>query len=91
MTSYDRFILLLKQDYKQQGLTIEDVAYIVGLGPRQLARHIKGDTKERIMPVRTVADMSREGIISQETVEAYWQGIRTELRFKKRKTADAAR
>ncbi|NLB34402.1 MAG: hypothetical protein GX817_01055 [Elusimicrobia bacterium] len=91
MTSYDRFIDLLKKDYKRLGMTIEDVADIVGLGPRQLARHIKGDTKERIMPVRTVADMSREGIISQKTVDAYWQGIRAELKLKKRKTAQAAR
>jgi hypothetical protein len=86
MTICDTFTMLVKSDFKSKGITYAVVAEKINMSERQFIRHIKGDTKERIMPVRTVADLRRENLIGEDTVEMYWQGLREELRFKKRKT-----
>ena len=82
MTRYDLFLKSFKKDYKAKGLTQFDVADQIGLSPRQFARHIRGETKEAYMPIQTIADLRRLEIISEETINAYWQGLREMLRFK---------
>jgi len=86
MTTYDYFLEMLKTKCKAKRL---DVACTVGLGPRQFDRHIKGEAKERFLPVRTLALLKREGVIGEDEVGVYWQGLREELNFKNETTCSA--
>lgn len=89
MPENDPFIVSLKTDWKAKKLTIPVVAELICMSPRQFARHLRGETKEKIMPVQTVAELSKNGAISQETKERYLERIRVEIKAKyhrKRKT-----
>jgi AAA15 family ATPase/GTPase len=44
-----------------------------------------GKTKLGIMPVDTVAILAQRGIISEFTVNVYWQQVRKDLNFKREK------
>ncbi len=83
MSEYDPFIISLRNDFKTQGIRLPEAADKAKMSLRQFARHLRGETKEGIMPVRTVAELRKEQVISAQTAEAYLQGIKRELRLKK--------
>ena len=91
MSDYDPFVISLRNDIKAQGMGLADVADKAKMSLRQFARHLRGETKEGIMPVRTVAELRKEQVISVQTAEAYLQGIKRELRLKKEETRFAER
>lgn len=92
MPKNDMFTISLRTDLKKNGLTLDQAADVASKSSRQFKREIRGETKLGLMPVDTLATLAQKGVISDSTVEAWWQSVRTELRFKrspKKKTAFA--
>lgn len=82
MPTCDNFTTLVKNDYKNRGLTIPDVADRVGISPRQFVRQLQGETKVGMMPLATVSDLKRAKIVSESTAKAYIRVIADELGIK---------
>lgn len=85
MPKNDPFTLSLKKDLKEKGITLQETAEAICKSWSQFRREYRGKTKLGIMPVDTVASLAQEGLISESTIDTYWQAVRTELRFKKEK------
>lgn len=85
MPNQDTFSEALKDDIRRQGLTLEKAADRANMGIRQFHRHIKGENKGGIMPLDTVVELRREGLMSKETAQRYLEIIRLELLLKKKK------
>lgn len=83
MPQNDPFTCSLRNDLKARGLTIPDAAEKAFMSPRQFARHLRGETKEGIMPPPTVAALNKNGILSPETNERYIERIRMKINSKK--------
>ena len=85
MAKTDPFTLALKQDLEKRGLTLSGAADKIDKSFCQFRRELRGKTKLGIMSVDTVATLAQRGLISEGTVNMYWQQLREELRFKKEK------
>lgn len=85
MPNADTFTEALRSDIKQNGLTVAGAADRAKVSRRQFYRHIQGETKQGIMPLETVAELRKEGIMSRETAAKYLEVIKAEIRLKKKK------
>jgi hypothetical protein len=85
MSISDLFTVSLRVDLRERGLTLFDAAEAAKMSPRQFARHVRGETKQGLMPIDTVIELRREGVISPRTVDNYIETIRTRLNFKRKK------
>jgi hypothetical protein len=81
----DPFTSSLRMDLKEKGLTFAEAADEIHKSFSQFRREVRGNTKLGIMPVDTVAVLAQKGIISEFTVQVYWQQVRNQLRFKREK------
>lgn len=85
MSINDLFAVSLRRDLREKDLTLFDAAGAAKISLRQFYRHIEGQTKQGLMPIDTVIELKREGVISPRTVDSYIQGIRERLNFKRKK------
>ena len=85
MTTHDQFTTNIVLDLKYRRMTLEEAAEAAKISPRQFYRHIKGQTKQGLMPIDTVIELKREGVISPRTVDSYIDSIRSRLNFKRKK------
>jgi hypothetical protein len=85
MSKGDQFATSLYIDLKYRRMSFKDAAEAAKISPRQLDRQIKGQTKQGLMPIDTVIELKREGVISPRTVDSYIESIRTRLNFKRKK------
>jgi|LSQX01.2.fsa_nt_gb transcriptional regulator with XRE-family HTH domain len=85
MPTYEMFLTRCKIDYRIRGMTIPDVAEEIGVSVSQINRYLAGKTKEKLLPLSVLADLRNADIISDSTVELYWQAIKAELGIKKEK------
>lgn len=92
MPKTDLFTVSLRKDLKSNNITLEQAADKAKKSFRQFTRELRGETKMGFMGVATVAELRKEEAISEDTVQAWWSYVRSELRFKKEKaTTKAAR
>lgn len=85
MPNNDLFAVSLRRDLREKGLTLFDAAEAAKISLRQFDRHIKGQTKQGLVPLDTVIELKKEGVISPRTVDSYVESIRTRLSFKRKK------
>lgn len=85
MPKNDRFVVSLKKDMRQQGLTYADTAERANVSLRQFSRQVKGETKQGIMPLETVAELKKKGVVSRETAQCYLEVVKAELMLKKKR------
>lgn len=85
MSNTDTFNQALRSDIRENGLTLENAADKAKVSIRQFHRHIRGETKQGIMPLETAAELRKEGVMSRETAERYIEVIKTVIRLKKKK------
>ena len=85
MPNQDTFSEALKDDIRGQGMTLEKAADRVSVSLRQFHRHMNGETRDGLMPLDTVVELRREGLMSKETAQRYLEIIRLEIFLKKKK------
>lgn len=83
MPKNDIFTCSLRNYWGSKGYTIPKVAELICMSPRQLARHLGGETKGGIMPIPIVAELDKKGAIDQESKENYVQVVKTAINAKK--------
>lgn len=85
MPNADTFNEAVRADIRQSGLTLAGAADKAKVSLRQFHRYIRGEGKLGIMPLETVAELRKEGVMSRDTAAKYLEVIKTEIRFKKEK------
>lgn len=85
MPKSDHFVTSLKDDMRFKGLTYADAAELAKVSLRQFSRQVKGDNKQGVMPLETVAELRKEGVISHKTAQFYLEIIKKELMLKKKR------
>jgi hypothetical protein len=78
----DFFSTALRSDLKKNNLTLEMAAERAKKSFRQFTRELRGETKLGLMSLETLAELRKEGVITENTVDAWWQTARGHLRFK---------
>jgi AraC-like DNA-binding protein len=79
----DPFTISLRTDLRSNHLTLEQAADKAKKSYRQFTRELRGETKQGMMQIETVAELKKEGAISEKTVDAWWISTRMFLRLKK--------
>ena len=90
MPKNDLFTLSLRQELRANRLTLEAAADKAKKSHRQFLRELRGETKQGMMQIETVAELKKEGVISDNVVEAWWTVKRQQLKFKGKKKARSA-
>jgi len=78
------FTTSLKIDLKTKGLSYEKAAELINMSRRQFARYVRGENKIGMMPIETVAELRKKGVISEATTEEWWVEAKIMLMHKKR-------
>lgn len=90
MKTYD-FSTLVKFDFKVRGVSLQVAADAVNKSKCQFLNELKGRTKKGYTSPETLAALAQEGLISEDTVQAWWRGLREGLNFGKEKAAHKRR
>lgn len=91
MPKSDPFTLALKADLKSHNITQQEAANKAKKSFKQFTRELRGETSQGMMTIETVAELKKEGVISEHTVDAWWQTKKQILRLKRKGPLKAAR
>lgn len=84
MAKKDPFTQALKADFKARKISGPEAARLAKKSFDQYKKELYGKTKQGMMSIETVAELAKEGAISNDTIEAWWITKRQALRMKKR-------
>ena len=83
MPKVDSFTLSLRTDLKGNHVTLETAASLAKKSFRQFTRELRGETKQGLMPIETLAELKKEGVITENTVDQWFVNMRQKYRLKK--------
>lgn|GEM_PF-4374307 len=74
--------LAVREDLDKKDSSINKAAKVICKSPRQLGRELRGENKDGIVSLNTLAGLKRAELIEEETVQSWWDSARQVWQFK---------